>query len=117
MELTNRSNSRGRIYQLREVIAYSNRSWKSAVPLKCAVLSVASKGFQEDVIRLFSVNRISGEVLPQLNDGDLKELGVAALGDRKLLLKLFKTVDLVVENSTRKVSATCMQYECLGGLK
>ena len=78
---------------------------------------IASKGFQEDVIELFNVNRISGEVLPLLSDGDLKELGVAALGDRKLLLKCFKTLDLVVENSTRKVSATCKQYGFLGGLK
>ena len=58
---------------------------------------IAFKGFQQDVIQLFNVNRISGEVLPLLSDGDLKELGVAALGDRKLLLKCFKALDLVVE--------------------
>ena len=43
---------------------------------------IAGKGFQEDIINLFSVNRISGEVLLLLSDGDLKELGVAALGYR-----------------------------------
>ena len=56
---------------------------------------------------------ISGEVLPLLSDRDLKELGMAALGDRKS----FKMVELVVDNSTQKISATCMQYRCVGGLK
>ena len=52
---------------------------------------IANKGFQEDVVELFSVNRITGEVLSLLTEDDLKELGVAALGDRKLLLKALKT--------------------------
>lgn len=82
-------------------IAYGDAMEKWSTVEVCNFIS--SKGFQEDVIQLFSVNRISGEVLPLLTDGDLKELGVAALGDRKLLLKYFKTADLFVENSIRKV--------------
>ena len=51
---------------------------------------IAEKGFEKDVIELFRVNRIRGPVLSLLTDAELKELGVAALGDRKLLLKLFQ---------------------------
>ena len=51
---------------------------------------VADKGFESDVVELFRVNRIRGPVLSLLTDAKLKELGVAALGDRKLLLKLFQ---------------------------
>ena len=52
---------------------------------------IAEKGFEEDVIELFRVNRIRGPVLSLLTDAELKELGVAAMGDRKLLLKLFQS--------------------------
>lgn len=37
-------------------------------------------------VRPFADNAIDGEMLPTLNDADLKELGVAALGHRKKLL-------------------------------
>ena len=55
---------------------------------------IADKGFHEDVLDLFSLNRVRGEVLPLITDGDLKELGVAALSDRKLLLKAFQTASV-----------------------
>ena len=38
--------------------------------------------FDEDVVQIFRMNKISGSVLVLLNDADMKELGVAALGDR-----------------------------------
>ena len=51
---------------------------------------IEQKGFEDDVIELFRVNRIRGPALSLLTEEDLKELGVAALGDRKILLKLFQ---------------------------
>ena len=48
------------------------------------------KGFETDIIELFRTNKIRGEVLPLLKDVDYKEIGVAALGDRKMLLELFQ---------------------------
>ena len=48
------------------------------------------KDFETDVIELFRTNRIRGEVLPLLKDVDYKEIGVAAFGDRKMLLELFR---------------------------
>lgn len=63
---------------------------------------IEEKGFEKDVIELFRANRIRGPVLSTLTDEELKELGVAALGDRKLLLKLFQhTSDFT--NSNDKV--------------
>ena len=63
---------------------------------------IEEKGFEEDVIELFRVNRIRGQVLSMLTDEELKELGIVALGDRKLLLKFFQcTPDFA--NSTDKV--------------
>ena len=64
---------------------------------------IEEKGFENDVIELFRANRIRGPVLSMLTDDELKELGVAALGDRKILLKLFQhtslTSDFVNSNS------------------
>ena len=39
---------------------------------------------------MFRTNEIKGRVLPMLDDEDLRQLGVAALGDRKYLLHIFK---------------------------
>lgn len=44
--------------------------------------------FEENVIRAFRVNKVRGRVLPLLNDEDLKQLELAALGDRKYLQHL-----------------------------
>ena len=46
------------------------------------------KGFGEDVAAVFKENKITGELLTQLDDADMKELGLKALGDRKNLRKL-----------------------------
>ena len=40
-----------------------------------------------EYVSAFAENRIDGEMLRELSADDLKELGVAALGDRKKLLK------------------------------
>ena len=48
--------------------------------------------FEENVIRAFRVNKVRGRVLPLLNDEDLKQLELAALGDRKYLQHLLSRV-------------------------
>ena len=45
-----------------------------------------SLGFHE-YVEAFEHNAIEFDVLPELTDGDLKELGVSALGHRKRLLR------------------------------
>lgn len=40
---------------------------------------------------MFRTNKIKGRVLAMLSDEDLRHLGVAALGDRKYLLHIFKS--------------------------
>lgn len=60
---------------------------------------IAEKDFEKDVVELFRVNRIRGPVLSLLTDTELKELGVTALGDRKLLLKLFQHASTSSETS------------------
>lgn len=50
------------------------------------------KGFQDDVVEVFRMNKIDGSVLVELDADDMKELGVKALGDRKKLNHLIKAV-------------------------
>ena len=50
------------------------------------------------MIELFRVNRIRGPALSLLTEEDFRELGVAALGDRKILLKLFQPTTLTGKN-------------------
>lgn len=54
--------------------------------------------FEEKVIQAFRVNKVRGRVLPLLNDEDLKQLEVAALGDRKYLQHLFSKACRVENN-------------------
>ena len=51
------------------------------------------------VIEAFRANKIKGRILAMLSDDDLKQLGVAALGDRKYLLHIFTN-----SKKTEKVS-------------
>ena len=69
---------------------------------------IEEKGFENDVIELFRANRIRGQVLSMLTDAELKELGVTALGDRKILLKLFQRAS-DFENSNDKVLYTYIE--------
>ena len=48
--------------------------------------------FEENVIQAFRVNKVRGRVLPLLNDEDLKQLELFALGDRKYLQHLLAGV-------------------------
>src|SRR5215203_2245804 len=45
-----------------------------------------SQGFGE-YVEVFANNKIDADVLPSLTSDDLKELGVAAVGDRRRLLR------------------------------
>lgn len=53
----------------------------------------------EEYIQAFREQRIDLDVLPSLTDGDLREIGVNALGDRKRLLAAAR--DLSSQNSTQ----------------
>jgi hypothetical protein len=66
----------------------SSRAPLHLSPLRCIPVSswLASAGF-ERYAEAFEAQDISLDVLPELTDADLKELGVATLGDRKRLLK------------------------------
>ena len=58
---------------------------------------LADNNFDEEVVIVFRRNKINGKVLSLLTEEDFKELGLAALGDRRLLshlLKEFKKVKL-----------------------
>jgi hypothetical protein len=39
----------------------------------------------EDLVDLFSKEKIDGKMLIGLSDGDMKEIGITAFGDRKKL--------------------------------
>lgn len=58
--------------------------------------------FEENVIRAFRINKVRGRVLPLLNDEDLKQLELAALGDRKYLQYLLSGITCREENEVAK---------------
>jgi len=45
---------------------------------------------------VFRANKIRGRVLAMLNDSDLTNLGVTAMGDRKYLLHIFASAGKVI---------------------
>ena len=51
-----------------------------------------ANGFDEEVIELFRLNKIRGKVLKLLTDKDLQEMGLTAIGDRRLLSHLLQQV-------------------------
>ena len=63
---------------------------------------LTSAGFEE-YVPAFIENRIDVELLPELSNDDLKDLGVERLGDRKRILKLIS--NLVNVTSPTVVSA------------
>ena len=52
-------------------------------------------GFDEEVVELFRCNKIRGKVLKLLTDGDMKEMGLTAIGDRRLLNHLLQQVHIL----------------------
>jgi len=59
---------------------------------KSSSSSSSSSSSDEEVVELFRVNKIRGRVFKQLKEEDLKQLGLTALGDRRLLLHLLQQV-------------------------
>lgn len=60
---------------------------------------LVENGFDADVVQCMRSNKIDGITLLQLNSGDLKELGIVALGDRKRLERLCKLPNIKVKNT------------------
>lgn len=55
-----------------------------------------TNGFDEEVVEVFRCNKISGKVLSLLTEEDFKELGLTALGDRRLLSHLLQEFKKVI---------------------
>ena len=53
---------------------------------------LVAENFDSDVVDTFRCNKIDGSVFLELDEGDMKELGITALGDRKKLKKLMQTL-------------------------
>ena len=51
---------------------------------------LAANNFDEEVVKVFHSNKINGKVLSLLTEEDFRELGLTALGDRRLLSQLLK---------------------------
>ena len=69
------------------------------------VCEFLKKHFNE-VVRIFRANKICGSVLWSLNEPDMKELGLTALGDRRRLQCLIKSQvsqNTIAEASVRMV--------------
>ena len=52
------------------------------------------KDFDEEVVEVFRKNKVSEAVLIELDYDDLKELGIVALGDRKMIKKLINELQV-----------------------
>ena len=69
--------------------------------------------FDEEVVGIFKTNKICGSVLSSLNEADLKELGLTALGDRRRLQSLIKRElqnDISARNTLTELEAN---YACV----
>ena len=53
---------------------------------------LVANGFDEEAVELFRRNKIRGKVLKLLTDRDLQEMGLTAIGDRRLLNHLLQQV-------------------------
>ena len=53
---------------------------------------LVANGFDEEEVELFRRNKIRGKVLKLLTDRDLQEMGLTAIGDRRLLNHLLQQV-------------------------
>ena len=67
------------------------------------IKSMLSEKNLDEYIELFEKNKLDTiEVLSELNDDDLINIGVNILGDRKKLLSLFRKNEVVVDNVIAK---------------
>lgn len=63
-------------------------------------------GFDEEVVKVFRVNKIDRSLLVALDKDDMKELGIVALGDRKKLQMLITTLLSGARQTTETLSST-----------
>lgn len=68
--------------QLVSTLRAGNMEYESVCSL------MRANGFDEEVVSIFKENKIDEETLLELNNDDLKELSVTALGDRKKIMKM-----------------------------
>ena len=52
--------------------------------------------FDEEIVELFCCNKIRGKVLKLLMDRNLQEMGLTAIGDRRLLNHLLQQVTIYI---------------------
>ena len=76
------------------IIPAAMESW--SVADVCGFL--IENGFDEEVVELFRCNKIRGKVLKLLTEGDMKEMGLTAIGDRRLLNHLLQQVHKLYYN-------------------
>lgn len=69
-------------------IAATMESWSVAEVSEFLV----ANGFDEEAVELFRRNKIRGKVLKLLMDRDLQEMGLTAIGNRRLLNHLLQQV-------------------------
>lgn len=67
---------------------------------------LTAEGFDEDVIEIFHINKITISMLPHLDDNEMKELGIV-LGDRKHL----KSLSRKMEQPQYDLSSVSMRHE------
>ena len=65
---------------------------------------LTANNFDEEVVKVFRCNKINGKVLSLLTEADFKELGLTALGDRRLLSHLLKELKKVKCHLLRAIS-------------
>ena len=68
-----------------------------------------SNHFDEEVVGVFRMNKICGSVLCSLNEADMKELGLMALGDRRRLQSFIKKEfpNATTSNTLKELEPNC----------
>lgn len=69
----------------------------------CEVLKTSRPPFDDNLISVVCSNKITGDVLIDVNEQDLRELGVAAFGDRKRLLQLVAQESVLLKPRRKSV--------------
>ena len=63
-------------------------------------------GFNEEVVKIFRVNKIDRSLIVALDKDDMKELGIVALGDSKKLQMLIATLQNMRKTDVRQATQT-----------
>lgn len=65
--------------------------------------------FDEEVVQIFLDNKIDGSSLLELTTAEMKELGIVALGDRKRLERVIKTMPVTHSSEAFQTPRVCCQ--------